>query len=160
MMSRLSEGLAERGHTVCLVTFSGADSDVQPLSSRVQRFALCHEKESRTLGQRLWNTTGRVRALTSALWRFGPDAIISFADTTNVHTLLANQILRLPIVISERVDPRFHAIDPANARLRLSLYGTADALVLQTESIRDVGEGATSPATNLRHSESGSPRKH
>jgi glycosyltransferase involved in cell wall biosynthesis len=132
----LTEALSARGHTVGLVTFSEADSDVHKLSASVQRISLAREKPSKTFAQRLWNSADRVQALTSALRRFRPEAIVSFTDITNVHTLLANQFLRLPIVVSERVDPRFHSIDRINARLRLALYGSADALVVQTESIR------------------------
>jgi glycosyltransferase involved in cell wall biosynthesis len=134
VMSRLAAALAERGHTVRVVTFSGADSDLHKLSSLVQRTALSCEGKSGNFPQRARNMVLRVRSLLSALRHFAPDAIISFTDTTNVYSLLANQVLRVPIIVSERIDPRFHPVDRLTASLRLGLYGTADGLVLQTHA--------------------------
>jgi glycosyltransferase involved in cell wall biosynthesis len=134
VMSRLAAALAERGHTVRVITFSGEDSDLHHLSSLVQRTALSCEGKSGNFSQRLGNMVRRVRALLSALRQSAPDVIISFTDTTNVYALLANQVLRIPIIVSERIDPRFHPVDRLTAGLRLGLYGTADGLVLQTHA--------------------------
>ncbi|MEI9951380.1 MAG: glycosyltransferase family 4 protein [Pseudomonadota bacterium] len=136
VISRLAEALADRGHTIGMITFSGEDSDVHHLSPRIARYALSRERQSRTYLQRARNSAGRVGALTLVLRRFEPQAIVSFIDATNVYALLANQVLRLPIVISERIDPRFHPVNALTTRLRSLLYGTADALVLQTEATR------------------------
>lgn len=134
IMSRLASALAERGHAVRVITFSGDDSDLHQLSSRVQRTALSCEGQSQNLSKRLRNIVRRVRALLSALRQTAPDVIISFIDTTNVYALLANQVLRLPIIVSERSDPRFHPVDRLTSGLRLALYGTADGLVVQTRA--------------------------
>ncbi|MEO8901660.1 MAG: glycosyltransferase family 4 protein [Polyangiaceae bacterium] len=134
VISRLANALASRGHDLQLITFSGTDSDMQALSPEVRRVGLAREESSHTLLQRVRNTAARVRALASSVRCFAPDVIVSFTDATNVLTLLTNQILRLPVIVSERVDPRLHPLDAATTALRPWLYATADALVMQTQS--------------------------
>lgn len=134
VISRLANALVSRGHDLQMITFSGTDSDMQVVSAEVRRAALAREDLSHTLLQRLRNTAARIQALGSSVRRFAPDVIVSFTDATNVLTLLTNQILRLPIIVSERIDPRFHPLDAATTALRPWLYATADALVMQTQS--------------------------
>jgi glycosyltransferase involved in cell wall biosynthesis len=58
-------------------------------------------------------------------------------DSTNVLTILASRGLGIPVIISERVDPRQHAIGLAWNTLRSLLYRRADALVVQSPALRD-----------------------
>lgn len=133
-MSRLTAELAARGHNVSLITMSAAKSDRYALSPGVERIALDMESVSRNGVEKVINTARRVVALGASIRKLRPDVIVSFVETTNVIVLLANLALRVPVVVSERSDPRRHRVGPETALLRIILYGMADALVVQTQS--------------------------
>jgi len=63
--------------------------------------------------------------------------IVSFTDRTNVLTLLAARGLDVPVVVSERIDPRRHSIGSAWNMLRRLTYPSASALVVQTHAVRE-----------------------
>jgi glycosyltransferase involved in cell wall biosynthesis len=73
-----------------------------------------------------------VRALRRFVRGRRPDAVVSFLNYTNVLTLLACRGLRLPVVISERVDPRVLRLGPAWSLLRRLTYRWCSRLVAQT----------------------------
>jgi len=78
----------------------------------------------------------RVWRLRDAIRSVSPDIVLSFGDQVNVVTLLACRGLRVPVIVSERVDPRLY--DPGRAwrALRRLTYPAAAAVVVQTERTR------------------------
>jgi len=83
--------------------------------------------------------------LRSELRRVRPDVVVSFMDRTNNQVLLASRGLGFPVVVSDRVDPRFHRISRKARLLRRILYPRADAVVVQTESVRSWYEAFVDP---------------
>lgn len=81
---------------------------------------------------RVGRWVGRLRA---EVRRFRPDVVLSFIDTTNILTLLATRGLRVPVVVSERIDPAgyAHRLSPIDRRLRTFTYPWADRVVVQTQ---------------------------
>lgn len=77
-----------------------------------------------------------VHRLRTEIRRDQPDVALSFIDRTNILTLLATRGLGIPVVVSERTDPRHHQVSQAEERLRRLTYPWADGLVVQTESVR------------------------
>lgn len=79
----------------------------------------------------------RVARLRAAIRDASPDVVLSFGDQVNVLTLLACRPLGLPVIVSERVDPRLH--DPGRPwrALRRLTYPRAAAVVVQTERTRE-----------------------
>lgn len=70
--------------------------------------------------------------LRKSLRRHNPDVVISFITRTNIYTLIASIGLKIPIIISERNNPR---VDPKNILIRMArkiIYNFSDALVLQS----------------------------
>jgi glycosyltransferase involved in cell wall biosynthesis len=65
----------------------------------------------------------------------GPDAVMSFMTSTNVLAILACWGLRIPVVVSERVDPSAHRETRLWAALRTLVYHRAAAVVVQTEAV-------------------------
>ena len=59
--------------------------------------------------------------------------VVSFIDKTNVLVLLATLGLGVPVIVSERIDPRKYAIGTVAACLRRVLYPSARAVVVQTD---------------------------
>ncbi len=62
-----------------------------------------------------------------------PDGVISFIDVTNVLVLLALRGTQIPIIVSERIDPKFHPIGRVWETLRAVSYRWANAIVMQTQ---------------------------
>ncbi len=151
LLSHLSDGGAERvatllsarwieaGHRVTLVTLGGRDdaehADQHQLSPEVVRVALGLLRPSPNVLVGAARALRRVAVLRSALLRLRPDRVLAFGDRTGVLALLATRGTGLPTFVSERTDPR-HAPNklPWKATRRL-LYGTATAVVVQTESV-------------------------
>ncbi len=76
----------------------------------------------------------RLSAWRKAILETAPDVVISFSDITNIHTLMALKGARVPVVVSERTDPRFHHdINRREKFLRRLLYPKAAAVVLVAE---------------------------
>lgn len=62
------------------------------------------------------------------------DVIVSFLTNVNITALLASMGLDVPVIVSERSDPRFQKISSSLKFLRKKLYPSADAVILQTEA--------------------------
>lgn len=137
VMTLLADGLAARGHEVSLLTLSGSGEDFFAPGSGVDRVRLDLGGESLTMVHGLWANLRRIGTLRRKIRGLAPDAVISFATTVNILALIACSGTRVPVVISERVDPR---ADPLPCRwrlLRYLAYRRARALVVQTAPISD-----------------------
>ena len=137
VLSELANHYARKGtHDVHLITFQpeGAPS-FYPLEPSI------------TLHQPGLNQTGpgglskvkrilkRLYAMRKILKTLRPHKIISFVDEMNIATLLAGLGLKIPVVISERIDPRYHNINFISKILRRFLYPFSHKLVEQGEYI-------------------------
>ena len=76
----------------------------------------------------------RVRALRAMIKDEAPDLVVSFLDYTNILVLLACRGLSVPVIVSERLDPRIHRLSPVWNTMRRLLYPGAAVLVNQTEA--------------------------
>lgn len=90
---------------------------------------------SRSLAQAIIANVRRLNALRTALRESKPDGVVSFMDTVNVLTILASRGLGIPVVVSERTDPRMHDIGRMWNTLRKLTYPLADSIVVQTRSV-------------------------
>lgn len=76
-------------------------------------------------------------ALRSAIGRTKPDIVISFLHANNVAVLMATYRSGVPVIVSERSDPRYDRIPPKWERLRRLFYPSAACLVTQTQAALD-----------------------
>ncbi len=125
---------AAKGHHVTLITFdrSGGASffPVHPNVSRVHlEVTMLRWKPFRG-----FNTVRQVFAIRRGLHEADPEIVISFIAKVNILTILASRRLNVPVIISDRVDPRTHALDPARRIFRRLLYPRASHLVAQTQT--------------------------
>lgn len=127
----------DKGHDVHIVIFRppGANS-FYPLSSRVTLHTLGDLKRNGA-SFLSWG-----KSFLSSLWRFrslvkelNPDHVISFVNIINIVILLVTLGLKESLIISERVDPRYHDITLLGNILRRILYPFANKLIVQGEYI-------------------------
>ena len=125
----LADALLKRGFQVSILTLNGPESDFYPLPAGVGRQALGISTPAQTLFGFL--------TFRRALIATQPDVIISFIDRMNVLTLLATLGLDLPVVVSERTDPKAHRIGWVWTNLRWRTYALARRIVVQTKGALD-----------------------
>jgi glycosyltransferase involved in cell wall biosynthesis len=110
--------------------------DWYKLHPGVKRIALNLYHDSRHLGEAIWNNIRRVVRVRRAIVRSRPHVVISFTDIMNVLTLIACTGLKVPVIVSERTEPRHHSIGLMWRGLRALCYPMASAIVIQTEALR------------------------
>jgi len=84
-----------------------------------------------------------------AVRRFAPDVVVSFIEQNNVRVLAALLGTGIPVIVSERTDPRLHRVGRSWAAARRLLYPAAQAVVVQTESVAQWASGLV-PAQKVR----------
>ena len=142
VMSELANAMAARGDEITLVTLAGAGGDRYRLDPRVKRVALELRSDSNSIVRAIASNYRRIRALRAAIRASGAAAVLVFEERANVLVILATMGLGVRRVISERVDPRSHAIGAAWRALRRLAYPLADALVVQTQALERWARGA------------------
>lgn len=135
MISELANAFAERGHIVAVLTLSSPGSDHYRLDERVQRIALDVIWDSHSVWQSIVGNLRRSRMIRSATLHFRPDVVVSFIEQNNVRVLAALAGSGVPVVVSERTDPRRHVVGSAWRLARRLLYPFAARLVVQTEGV-------------------------
>lgn len=131
-MAGLATRLSERSHDVTLITLDDASGDKHSVSDAVRRVPLDVMRPSRHPLQGILKNLQRRNRLRRAIRAAEPDVILSFCDRTNVLTLMASASLGIPVVVSERSDPRFHPIGRGWNWLRRRYYPRAASLVALT----------------------------
>lgn len=135
VMSILASSWAERGHKVTLLTLKREAAPAYELHPDVMLRNLGLPGESAAnLLLAAFRQVARFRALRHAIRESNPDLIISFMERTNVMTLVAARGLRVPVIVSERVDPRHYDIGHFWHGLRALTYRWAAALVCQSRA--------------------------
>src|SRR4029077_13924546 len=135
VMTLLAGALAARDHEVWLVTLERGGDDFFPVDSRVRRLGLGLVGDSHNALHGLWANLQRLRALRRTVATVEPHTVLSFVTSMNVLMLLACIRLPVRVIVSERVDPAAHTEKRIWTALRSHLYGRADAVVVQTETI-------------------------
>jgi GalNAc-alpha-(1->4)-GalNAc-alpha-(1->3)-diNAcBac-PP-undecaprenol alpha-1,4-N-acetyl-D-galactosaminyltransferase len=133
----LATNLVSRGHHVTLVTYSDPRIDHFRVPPGVERLSLDLLWPSKNVVDSISSAFRRLSRMRSSLAPLSADAIVSFIDLTNVLVLAATRGLRVPVIVSERVHPRFHRIDFQWRIARRLLYPFADRLVVQTKDIAE-----------------------
>lgn len=126
---RLAEGLAADGHEVTVLTLNPAAPDFYPLPPRVSRAV---PQQDLALSPR-WFDLRRQRqqrqALRESLLKTRPDLVISFIDTCNIQVLAALGAGLVPVIVSERIDWRYHSLNWRWHLMRRWLYPKASRVV-------------------------------
>jgi glycosyltransferase involved in cell wall biosynthesis len=140
VMAIMANYWAEHAREVTLITLASRTHDFYPLHHGVHRIALGVTGISSHVVSAVWNNLRRLQRLRQEIRASQPDVVLSFIDQANVLTLAGSLGLGIPVVVSERIDPRYHDIGFIWAWLRRLLYSQADALVVQTDGVRGWAE--------------------
>ncbi len=135
VISLLASYWAGKSWSVTLITLDEPSSDFYQLHPDVKRIGLGLMAESLSLGASVRHNWRRVQKLRQVIKAESPEIVISFVDTVNVLTLLATRGLGLPVIISERTEPRHHNPGRMWPGLRRLTYPWADAIVAQSASV-------------------------
>ena len=132
-MSVMANYWAEKGWRITLLTYDdGSEPPFYDLHPAIMRRPLGIAGHSTTPIQGVVNNLKRLRVLRRAIRESAPQAVLSFLTSTNILTVLSTLWLRIPVIISERIDPAHHSIPKRWSTLRRWLYPRATRLVLQT----------------------------
>lgn len=137
VVTALASSFAARRHEVLLLTLESATRDFYPVDPAVTRLSLNRHGASASRLSGLLANLERVRALRRVILQARPDVVVSFITETNVLVVLACLGVGIPVLVSERVDPRAHALSFAWDRMRWFCYRGAAGIVVQTQAIAD-----------------------
>lgn len=141
VLSTLANKWAQDGHDVTILTDASPSLDHFRLAPGVKRLALHLQSESKLFSEKVFRNLFRVRSLRAEITRIGPDVVVAFGDTTNTRTLISTLGTSVPVIVSERTDPRQHVLPWPWRALRRLLYPFATAIVVQTESVAQWARG-------------------
>lgn len=135
VLSLMASYWADQGWPITLLTLSGSsETPFYPLHPAVSYRPLGVDAVSEQLGRAVANNARRLGVLREAVRTSKPDVVISFLDRANVLTLLATVGLGIPVVVSERIDPRHRVLGQSWKLLRQLTYPLAARVVAQTEA--------------------------
>jgi len=148
VISTLSSGGAERviselanmfngKYHVGLLTLASRKPDHYVLNPGVERISLDLMGDSASIWQGVHNNLMRIWMIRRAINRFKPDVVVSFLAQTNVCVLAALFGTSIPVIVSERTDPRRHYVSRRWDVARRLLYPFAAHLVVQTEGVAE-----------------------
>ncbi len=135
MLAELANACTESGMAVGVLTISREYSDHYELSLAVERVALDIIWDANTMWQTIYGNFRRSRMIRGAVNQFRPDVVVSFIEQTNVRVLAALLGAGIPVVVSERIDPRRHVVGLGWRCARRLLYPLAKRVVVQTQSV-------------------------
>jgi glycosyltransferase involved in cell wall biosynthesis len=146
VMTELCRAWSARGDQVTLITLEDTSRDFYSVPQNVRRVALGVSSVSRTAKDAVLSNVRRVRAMRAAVLAARPDVVVSFTNRTNILVLLAMQGTSVPVIISERIDPRVEGPGRTWSALRRVAYPRAHGLVVQTSGLREWAEQFVQPS--------------
>ncbi|MFZ4663024.1 MAG: glycosyltransferase family 4 protein [Caldilineaceae bacterium] len=138
VLATMANYWASQGWAVTILTYDdGAQPPFYPLAATITHHGLGLVGESTTPLAGLGQNLRRLWVLRRAIQRSRPAVVISFTDLTNIRVLLALRFSGLPVLVSERVDPRRHRIGKVWRQLRRLTYPMAQQVIVQSQTVRD-----------------------
>jgi GalNAc-alpha-(1->4)-GalNAc-alpha-(1->3)-diNAcBac-PP-undecaprenol alpha-1,4-N-acetyl-D-galactosaminyltransferase len=136
VITRMANYWAEAGHTVTVITLRPVEEDFYTLPDCVKRISLDIRRIATNRFEGVAAMLLAILRLRRAVRTIRPNVVISFIEIMNVAVLLALAGTTVPVVVSERIDPREYPASSVLNRLRRWLYPRACRVVVQTESVR------------------------
>jgi GalNAc-alpha-(1->4)-GalNAc-alpha-(1->3)-diNAcBac-PP-undecaprenol alpha-1,4-N-acetyl-D-galactosaminyltransferase len=153
VLSAMANYWAKSGKEITLSTLDSKGSDFYDLHPGVKRIGLGLMYESADFFSAIKNNWRRIKVLRHQIILSRPHAVISFVDRLNVLVLLATMGLGLEVIVSERIDPRYHDCGHFWSLMRRVTYSWSSMVVGQTDQVHPwleeiVGKGSTAAIPN------------
>jgi len=139
-MSYLANHAVATGYDCSLITLSGNTGDAYSLDPRIVRIGLDVMRQSNGIWESIRSNRNRIRLLRETILNYRPDGVVSFCDNMNIMTLAAvsgSSARHIPVIISERSDPRKQHLGWFWETLRRCYYPKCSACVVQTAAVGD-----------------------
>jgi len=137
VQSAMANFWAAKGWSVTLMTVTGSSKpDFYELHPAVCRRSLGIASDSYSPVTAMLKNAARLRVLRRTIRESAPDAVISFQIHENVLAILSCLGMRVPVLVSERIDPSHEQAGWTWDFLRRMVYPLASRVVVQTESVR------------------------
>ena len=134
VLVNMAEYWAREGHKVTLFSFESGDSKpFYEIGNNVRVVYLDLMRQSTSLFDSLRNNLERLVKMRRAISSSEPDVVISFIDTANIRAIISMLGTGVPVLISERVHPKYEKIGFLWELLRFLTYPLAARLVVQTK---------------------------
>ena len=132
---RLAAGLRERSHDVTMITLLDESTDFLQVPPGVERVVLGCSGRSSTLWIAYQRNREHVLRLRAVLAERRPDVVLAFVHRAGTLAVLAARPLGIPVVISERTDPRSARLSPFWRVLRSYAYRAAAGVVANSREV-------------------------
>ena len=134
-MSYLANEIAARAQT-SLVTLDETGNDAYPLDPQIERIGLKRTSSQGGFLRGAIANLARILSLRSRIRSWNPEVVVSFCDSTNILTLLACPS-KIPVLISERSDPRRQTLGRIWEWMRKRSYPKCRMCVTQTTEVAE-----------------------
>ncbi|MGR9105939.1 MAG: glycosyltransferase family 4 protein [Gammaproteobacteria bacterium] len=135
VVANLSNFWVLKGHEVSVVIYDKRAEPFFYLENKVN-LVKC-DLSGGSLVKRFYNHIFRIPTFRRIIKEGDPDIVVSFIDRTNVLVLLSTIGLKVPTVVSERIDPRFYSPGLFWNWLRKRIYHRASAVVALSQQQAD-----------------------
>ncbi|MBA2671085.1 MAG: glycosyltransferase, partial [Gemmatimonadetes bacterium] len=136
VMATLGDRWLAEGHEVTLVTLYPDSHDVMGIAAGVSRVVVGAADAGAGRLRRAQLALGRLIRLRRVIEESRPEVVVSFMTKTNILTLLAMRGTGVPVIVSERIDPRCHRVGPMVRVLRHFEYRRAARVVVQSSAVQ------------------------
>lgn len=138
VISTLANYWAGTGRKVSVATFEPSSAaPYYPLDHRIAALPLNLPPTKSSAASAITRTGERILAVRRTIRTVRPDVVISFLTKANVLTVLAAQGLGVPVIISERNNPRIQRFSRLWDVARAYAFPRADAMVSMTQGALD-----------------------
>lgn len=128
VISNLANCFVEKNDISIVTTINKVEYN---LDSRIKHYSLDYKIKSKLLNKVL-----RLKKLYSIVKEVKPDIIVSFLPEPSYRVLLLRKIIKIPIIVSIRNDPKTEYSNFKSKCLAKLLYPLADGFVFQTEEAK------------------------
>ena len=137
VLSMLANHWVAQNHQVTFITLAPPHAvPFYTLDSKIKIIQLDQSSQDTAIFLRIKNIAKRLFSLRKTITSLKPDRVISFVDIMNITTLIATRGLKIPVIVSERIDPNFHHISNLYNWIREKIYVHAYKVIVQKNNAK------------------------
>ncbi len=126
VISQLLDSWIKKGHNLSLILLDNCE-DFYPVPSDVSVFRIGQVSKNP-----LFDKIGRYAKVRNRVKEINPDVVLTLPEEIGIYVIGALLFTRIPVVVSERNDPRSMPNKKVTRQLREVLYPYADGFIFQT----------------------------